>query len=69
MAKAGVVHKRGTWRGDEDVHEMTVFAPNYEMTISPLVYPDESPMRQSRDDTDEPEEFDTYDHFVGRQDG
>jgi hypothetical protein len=68
-AKAGVVHKKGIWRGDEDVHEMTVFAPRYEMTISLLVYPNGPPLRQSNYDAKEPEELDTYDQFVRQQEG
>ncbi len=65
-AKAGVMHKKGVWRGDEDVHEMTVFAPKNEMTISLLLYPDNAPTRWRGDDLDEPKEWDTYDQIVSR---
>lgn len=60
IAKVGVMHKKGVWQGNEDVYEMTVFAPKSEMTISLLLYPHEGPIRWRADDLDELEEPDAY---------
>ena len=57
-------HPRGVWPGNEDVHEMTIFSPTNEMTITLLLYPDDAPNKRWAHDLDEPEEQDTYDRFV-----
>jgi hypothetical protein len=57
-------HPRGVWPGNEDVHEMTIFSPTNEMTITLLLYPDDVPNKRWAHDLDEPEEQDTYDRFV-----
>lgn len=57
-------HPRGVWPGNEDVHEMTIFSPTNEMTITLLLYPDDAPNKRWAGDLDEPEEQDTYDRFV-----
>ena len=57
-------HPRGVWPGNEDVHEMTIFSPTHEMTITLLLYPDDAPNKRWARDLDEPEEQDTYDRFV-----
>jgi hypothetical protein len=57
-------HPRGVWPGNEDVHEMTIFSPTNEMTITLLLYPDDAPNKRWARDLDEPEEQDTYDRFV-----
>lgn len=64
IAQVGVMHKKGVWQGNEDVYEMTVFAPKSEMTISLLLYPNEEPTRWRADDLDEPEEPDAYDRLM-----
>jgi hypothetical protein len=57
-------HPRGVWPGDEDVHEMTIFSPANEMTITLLLYPNDAPNKRWANELDEPEEQDTYDRFV-----
>ncbi len=57
-------HPRGVWPGNDDVHEMTIFSPTNEMTITLLLYPDDAPNKRWARDLDEPEEQDTYDRFV-----
>ena len=57
-------HSRGVWPGDEDVHEMTIFSPANEMTITLLLYPNDGPDNRWGVDFDEPREWDTYDQFV-----
>jgi len=59
----GVVRAKGVWLGDEEVHEMTVFSPRNEMSISLLIYPDDAPGKWDRD-LEEPTERDTYEQFV-----
>ena len=60
----GIVHAKGVWLGDEEVHEMTVFSPRNEMSISLLIYPNDAPSRRWGDDLDEPKEWDAYDQFT-----
>jgi len=60
----GVVHAKGVWLGDEEVHEMTVFSPQNEMSISLLLYPNDAPDQYWGDNIDEPKEWDTYDQFT-----
>lgn len=56
----GIMHKAGTWlHFKEDVHEMTVVADSYEMTITLLLFPDESPNRWDCQEA-EPELVDTF---------
>jgi len=57
-------HPRGVWPGNDDVHEMTIFSPTNEMSITLLLYPDDAPNKRWARDLDEPEEQDTYDRFV-----
>lgn len=57
-------HPRGVWPGDEDVHEMTIFSPVNEMTITLLLYPNDAPNKRRANELDEPEEQDTYDRFA-----
>ncbi len=61
----GVVHAKGVWLGNEEVHEMTVFSPQNEMSISLLIYPNDAPDQYWGDNIDEPKEWDTYDQFMG----
>ncbi|MDP7182812.1 MAG: ImmA/IrrE family metallo-endopeptidase [Alphaproteobacteria bacterium] len=65
--EAGATHPKGVWLGDEEVREMTVFSPRNEMSISLLIYPNDAPDRRWNDDLDEPEEWDTYDQFMGHE--
>lgn len=60
------LHPGGVWLGDEEVQEMTLFAPKSEVTISLLLYPNDAPARRWGGDLDEPREWDTYDQFLGR---
>ena len=60
---AGVVHPQGVWLGDEEVHEMTIFSPRNELSISLLIYPGEAPFQRWDADLDEPKEWDTCDQF------
>ena len=62
----GVVHAKGVWLGNEEVHEMTVFSPRNEMSISLLLYPNGAPSRMWGDDFDEPKEWDAYDQLIWR---
>lgn len=65
-ARAGVIHKKGVWKGDEDVFEMTVFAPKNDMIITLLIYPNDAPLRfVNRADADELDLEDTYERFMG----
>jgi hypothetical protein len=41
----GVTHPRGVWNPDEEVHEMTIFSDQLEMTISLLIYPKSAPYK------------------------
>lgn len=61
----GHLHAAGVWLGSEPVHEMTVFSPSNEMTISLLLYPDRAPSRWEMADLEEEPTLDTFDKFMG----
>jgi hypothetical protein len=66
-SEAGVIHPKGIWIGNEEVHEMTIFGSKTNMTVSLLLYSDTPPLCLQTDT--EPEEDlkpDTYDRFGGR---
>lgn len=62
--EGGVKHPKGVWLGNEEVHEMTIFSPEHDMSISLLIYPNDGPMKRWGADAEEPREWDTYDQFV-----
>jgi len=65
-ARTGVMHKKGVWKGDEDVFEMTIFSPKNEMTVTLLIYPNEGPDRfHGRSEPDDIGIDDTYERFMG----
>lgn len=59
--RVGILHPPGIWKGNEEVHEMTILGKNGDMTISLLLYPDDAPNRWEKD---EEEVEDTYDRFM-----
>lgn len=61
----GVSHKSGVWPFPEDVHEMTLNADFYDMSITLLIFPDDAPYRWAQND-EEPALMDTYDKFLSR---
>ena len=61
----GHLHPAGVWLGAEPVHEMTVFSPGNEMSISLLLYPDRAPSRWEMAELEEEPTLDTYDKFMG----
>ncbi len=61
----GRLHPAGVWLGSEPVHEMTVFSPGNEMTISLLLYPDRAPSRWEMTELEEEPTLDTFDKFMG----
>jgi len=61
----GRLHPAGIWLGAEPVHEMTVFSPGNEMSISLLLYPDRAPSRWEMADLEEEPTLDTFDKFMG----
>jgi hypothetical protein len=63
-ARRGVMHPPGVWRGTDPVHEMTVFSPSNEMTISLLVYPDASPSFRDMAALEEEAVPDAFDRFT-----
>jgi len=63
-ARNGATHAPGVWRGNEVVHEMTVFSPSNEMTISLLIYPDRAPTAYEMASLEEEEVPDTFDRFT-----
>jgi hypothetical protein len=63
-ARNGVMHAPGVWRGAEAVHEMTVFSPSNEMTISLLIYPDRAPTPWEMAALEEEAVPDTFDRFM-----
>lgn len=63
-ARRGVMHPPGVWRGSEPVHEMTVFSPSNEMTISLLLYPDRAPTAAEMASLEEEAVSDTFDRFT-----
>lgn len=60
--RAGVSHGPGVWLG-EDVREMTIFAEQYDFTISLLLLEDRDRFIQ----LDPAPEADTFDRFMGRR--
>ncbi len=46
---SGVIHPKGIWQGNEEVHKMTILAYGGYMTISLLLYPDDSPNKSQTD--------------------
>ena len=59
----GVVHKKGIWKGNEEVLEMTIFTSDYNnLSVSLLIYPDISPKQLSYEE--EPMVLDTYEKFA-----
>lgn len=55
----------GTWRADEPVREMTIFADRYDLTISLLLLLRDAPaMRGSRSDEDSEPAEDVYDRMT-----
>ena len=62
-------HPAGVWLGSEPVHEMTVFSPSNEMTISLLLYPDRAPSRWEMAQLDEEPTLDAFDKFMDGQAG
>ena len=68
--EGGVTHPAGIWLGSEAVHEMTIFSPKNEMSISLLIYPNDGPDRRRSGELDAPEELETYGRFMaGERDG
>lgn len=62
--ETGVVHSKGVWLGNEEVHEMTIFAPRNEMTITLLLYPNDPPADYyAVGENDKEEVSRTYDQF------
>lgn len=62
--ECGTKHPKGVWPGNEEVHEMMIFSPEHNMSISLLIYPNDGPMRRWDMDAEEPREWDTYDQFA-----
>lgn len=60
----GVQHQPGVWLGSEPVHEMTVFSPGNEMTISLVLYPDRVPSSWEMAELEEEPTQDTFDKFM-----
>lgn len=65
--ESGTRHPAGVWLGNEEVHEMTVFSPQNDMSISLLLYPKDGPDRRWDRDIEAPGEWDTYDQFMLRE--
>lgn len=59
----GAVHEPGVWPFKERVHEMTLNADTYDMTITLLLFPDNAPSRWEQEE-EEPELMDSYENFV-----
>lgn len=65
----GQRHEPGVWLGNEPVHEMTVFSPSNEMTISLLIYPDKAPSRWEVAELEEEPTEDTFERFMAGKAG
>ena len=65
----GERHEAGVWPGNEPVHEMTVFSPRNEMTISLLIYPDRAPSRWEVAELEEEPLQDTFEKFMAGKAG
>jgi hypothetical protein len=64
-SQTGVVHPKGIWIGDEEVHEMTIFAPKSNMTITLLLYANSPPVRfQTFLEDDNDDVVEAYDRFA-----
>jgi Zn-dependent peptidase ImmA (M78 family) len=65
--QTGIMHKAGIWPFAEDVHEMTVKAEAYDMTITLLMFPDDAPNKfVIFDEADET--LDAYEKFQALSD-
>jgi hypothetical protein len=65
----GERHEPGVWLGNEPVHEMTVFSPSNEMTISLLIYPDRAPSRWEVAELEKEPPQDTFEKFMAGKAG
>lgn len=65
----GERHEPGVWLGNESVHEMTVFSPSNEMTISLLIYPDRAASRWEAAELEEEPTEDTFERFMAGKAG
>lgn len=59
--QTGVLHEPNIWPFNEPVHESTLLAEHYDMTITLLIFGDRIPTRGFED---APDEEDTYDRFM-----
>lgn len=58
----GVTHPKGVWLGDEEVKEMAIITDEYDnMTISLLIYPQQSSLAY---ENDEEPSLDSFDHVT-----
>jgi hypothetical protein len=64
-SEVGIIHPKGIWIGNEEVHEMTVFASRTNMTVSLLLYNDTPTSWRATAEFDEEHELDTYDRLTG----
>lgn len=64
--QSGIKHPKGIWRGDEEVHEMTILARQGEMPISLLLYPDK--FVQHHEESEHLDSFDKFTDFGKRMD-
>jgi hypothetical protein len=62
--RGGILHPKGIWPGQEEVHEMTILGKKGDMTVSLLLYPDDAPNRFAQADDNEDGLMDTYEKFV-----
>jgi hypothetical protein len=68
LGAAGVELPQGTWRADEPVREMTIFADRYDLTISLLLLPRDPPTGwHDRSDDDDGGTEDTYDRMMSNR--
>lgn len=67
--RRGERHAPGVWPKHEPVHEMTVFLPSNEMTISLLIYPDRAPSRWDVAELEEEPPQDTFEKFMAGKAG
>ena len=51
------------------MHEMTVFSPSNEMTISLLIYPNRAPSRWELAELEEEQPQDTFEKFMAGETG
>jgi hypothetical protein len=63
-AEIGCIHPKSVWIGNEEVHEMTVFAAKRDMTITLLLYPNNgATYLRGIPDSGEEDTPNTYDQF------